>query len=224
VTTTAVSAGCASASTSCEDHLLRTDRGFERALFFSDAVVAIAISLLILPLVDLVSDGKVAAGTLFRDHWGGLLAFALSFAVVARYWLAHHQLFEAVSGYTPKILWANILWLATIVFLPLPTEMLGVVDGNTRGVHALYIGSVLASSASLNLLHFLISRAPDVHEASLDASSGLISTGLVAAALVLAVSVPVIGMWAMLLMLLTGPLESLSRRRRTATAEQAAGS
>lgn len=179
-------------------------------LFFSDAVVAIAISLLILPLVDIVTEGELDVSDLWNDHGGQFFAFALSFAVIAQYWIIHHRVFEQVLGYTSGIMWANMLWLATIVFLPLPTEMLGLEATGNRAVHGFYIGSVLASSASLTVITALILHNPQLQRDPVgDPVSlvpGLISTGLIAAALVIAVAVPVINMWAMMLVFLTGPL------------------
>ena len=60
-----------------------TERGLDRVVNFSDAVVAIAITLIILPLVDLAQehdDGSVVA--FFGHNWTGLAAAALSFVVV----------------------------------------------------------------------------------------------------------------------------------------------
>lgn len=191
----------------------RTERGFERMLFFSDAVVAIAISLLILPLVDIVSDDAVGVRDLLDDHGGQLFAFALSFVVIAQYWVVHHKLFEDVTGYTPGIMWANLLWLASIVFLPLPTEMLGNELTQSRAVHALYIGAVLISSATLDLLHYVLSRHPDLYGRRFDPWD-MTTTATMAVALVIAVAVPAIGMWSMVLVTLSGPLQARVERRR----------
>ncbi len=55
---------------------------------------------------------------ILEENDSRLLAFGLSFAVIARYWILHHQLFETMDGYTQPLLRLNMLWLATIVFLP----------------------------------------------------------------------------------------------------------
>ena len=69
----------------------RTERGFDRFVNFSDAVVAIAISLLILPVVDAVNDAAQAATTsaydFFQENGDRLLAFGLSFVVIASFWV-----------------------------------------------------------------------------------------------------------------------------------------
>src|SRR5262245_24860305 len=120
-----------------------TDRGFDRLVFFSDAVVAIAITLLILPVLDRVGRrGSVL--DLWHDSRSLLLAFALSFAVIAEFWINHHALFEAVARYNDALVWVNMFWLASIVFLPFPTEVLGVKGTDDAAVRAFYIGSVLA--------------------------------------------------------------------------------
>ncbi len=98
----------------------RTEQGFARVVNFSDAVVAIAISPLILPVVDDVSQATgSSARDVLDDNGDRLLAFVLSFAVIARLRVAHHRLFDRVGGYTSALLWANLLWLMTIVFVPL---------------------------------------------------------------------------------------------------------
>ena len=70
-----------------------TARGFDRLVFFSDAVAAIAITLLILPLVDGVSKQGSLSNLLDADR-DRFLAFLLSFLVIARFWTIHHSLFD----------------------------------------------------------------------------------------------------------------------------------
>ena len=198
----------------------RTERGFDRLVNFSDAVVAIAISLLILPVVDDVSAGNESAADLLDRHGGQLLAFAISFAVIARFWVVHHQMFERVVGYTPAILLANIAWLATIVFLPLPTELLGDGTSDERLRFGLYIASVFLVSLTLVVVNLAMVRAPEIHRAGVAPPSthgGIVATGLIVVAFVVAVTVPAIGMFSMFVMVLAGPVERLVFRRDATT-------
>lgn len=186
----------------------RTERGFERLVFFSDAVVAIAISLLILPVVDIVTaDDKLTVGDLFTDHWGELFAFALSFVVIASYWLRHHKMFETINGYTPTIIWINMAWLASIVFLPLPTEMIARADVDDRAVHALYIGTIIVSSVAQSATAIAIRATPSIQEpdAPVVEVEPLVTVMLLIA-LVVSVTIPSLGMWPLLLLFLTRPV------------------
>jgi uncharacterized membrane protein len=86
-----------------------TEQGFARVVNFSDAVVAIAISLLILPVVDDVSATTTGSATdVLADNADRLFAFVLSFVVIARLWVAHHEVFEGIGAYTPALRWANL--------------------------------------------------------------------------------------------------------------------
>jgi uncharacterized membrane protein len=127
---------------------VRTPRGLDRLIMFADAVVAIAITLLILPLVEIPeeSEGNSVAGML-SDHIGQLGAFALSFVVIARFWAAHHRMFEHAAAYDVALVQLTLAWLFTIVFLPFPTELIG--SDVARGAGPLYIGTLLASSLAL---------------------------------------------------------------------------
>jgi len=62
------------------------ERGLERLILFSDAVVAIALTLLILPLTDVEIEAGQTLVEVLRSNSGKLLAFGISFAVIARYW------------------------------------------------------------------------------------------------------------------------------------------
>ena len=95
----------------------------ERFLLFSDAVFAIAITLLVLDLKPSLSPtGEFVIAPVIPN----LIGFGLSFYVVGRYWLAHHQLFEAVRTYDRRLLTANLAFLASIVFLPFPTSVVAL--------------------------------------------------------------------------------------------------
>jgi uncharacterized membrane protein len=91
--------------------------GFERFIFFSDAVFAIAITLLVLDL-HVPAGAPLAMGPLIPRF----ICFGLSFSVIGRYWYAHHQLFEKPQAYDAGLLATNLAFLASIVFLPFPTS------------------------------------------------------------------------------------------------------
>ena len=89
---------------------MQTERGFDRLVNFSDAVVAIAITLLVLPLVDSARefhDGNVA--DFLALNADGLFTFALSFVVIGNFWRLQHRLYESLTGYNAALLWATLL-------------------------------------------------------------------------------------------------------------------
>ena len=119
---------------------------------FSDAVVAIAITLLVLPLVDSASSiGTAGVGAFLSDNKTKLFAFVLSFAVIGKFWWGQHQMHERVKSCNSVLVFGVFLWLISIVFLPFPTELLSSAKNGGRAVHAIYIGTMLAAAiAALN--------------------------------------------------------------------------
>src|SRR3954463_12442114 len=106
-----------------------TSRDPDRLVRFTDAVVAIAITLLVLPLVDVVSESVAEHHTsveVITEHRPQILSFLLSFVVIAQYWVTHHRMFEDVKAYNRPLMASNMVWLLTIVVLPFPTEMVGL--------------------------------------------------------------------------------------------------
>src|SRR6478735_11257996 len=120
----------------------------ERLKAFCDAVVAIAMTLLILPLMESVGDA--AADHLNSLEWlsantGQLFSFALSFVLIANFWLTHHRLFAGIHRVTNGLLWLTIAWMFTIVWLPIPTALLGQLKTDAEQ-EILYIGTLALTS------------------------------------------------------------------------------
>lgn len=183
-------------------------RGAERLVYFTDAVVAIAITLLVLPLVDAVGeavDARRSAAEVVTDNISQFFSFLLSFAVIARLWTAHHRLFDGVATAPGRVVGLNMLWLLTIVVLPFPTEMVGGY-GEDRFTVVLYIGTILASSACLTALSVAI-------RGRLVGGAGSM-TALLALALLTAGFVPGVGYTALLLLFLAPLVERLWQRWR----------
>jgi uncharacterized membrane protein len=180
----------------------------ERLVFFTDAVVAIAITLLVLPLVDAVGEAASAGRSsveVITDNFDQIFSFLLSFVVIARLWLAHHRMFAGVTTVTGRVVAVNMLWTLTIVALPFPTEMVGGY-GEDRFAVGLYIGTILASSACLTALAVGLNQR-------LVGGAGTM-TVLLALALLVAVFVPGVRYWALLLLFLAPLLDRLWRRWR----------
>jgi uncharacterized membrane protein len=182
--------------------------GAVRFLSFSDAVVAIAATLLVLPLVDAVAAEPSGASVtaLLRANKGTVFAFVLSFFVIYRFWTAHHLIFGAGAPLTSALRWLNGLWLFSIVFLPVPTRLIGS-DTTSQSADALYIATLLVAVLTTEASHWLIARAAGqpAMEATLSVLPMPVATVV---ALVLAVAVPSIGLWALLLLFAAGFVQS----------------
>lgn len=131
-------------------------RAVERLTLFSDAVVAIAITLLALDLP--VPEGDTVSGfwSSVRDNDGHYGAFLLSFAVIAAAWSTHHDMFRYLRRPTSRLRTINMVWLLTIVLNPFATRMLTAVGNPTLEVHAFRFGfyallEILESAAFLAL-------------------------------------------------------------------------
>jgi len=198
---------------------VRTERGLDRLVTFLDAVVAIAITLLVLPLVDLLAEGPHDdLRGLLGNHLGDFGAFVLSFVVIARLWLVHHRLGEWVGSYDRAFLWVNLWWALTIVFLPFSTQV--VADFGTQRLSVgLYIGTVAASAAATSVLTVLLRCRPslrreDVSAAQVDVVPAAVALLLLVLALVVGVAFRAVNFYAFLLLLLSAPVERLVARSR----------
>ncbi|UGT63110.1 TMEM175 family protein [Nocardia asteroides] len=193
----------------------RTERGLERLIFFSDAVVAIAITLIVLPLVDSARDvGEGSTAEFLSDNSYALWAAGISFVVISSFWRDHHSLYERATGYTPILVRVNLMWLAGIVFLPVVTVLDVYSHTRDRTTLGLYVGTIVVVMALLRCQELILHRAgllaDDGGPTAPAAQWAAVGAGLAALALVLAF--PVVGLWSLLLLLLAIPVRRWSHR------------
>jgi uncharacterized membrane protein len=138
----------------------------ERLVFFSDAVFAIALTLLVIDIrVPLDVDGGSAAVLL--DALPSIYAYVLSFYVIAVNWMGHHRKFAHIKRFDARLITLNFLLLFVIAFVPFPTSMLAEYPGEVTSV-VLYAGVVSALSLLQSLMwgyafgHGFVDRDVDV--------------------------------------------------------------
>jgi TMEM175 potassium channel family protein len=133
--------------------------GLDRIVFFSDAVIAIAVTLLVLDL-----RAPEVAGDLARDPgrallslWPKVLGYVVSFWVIALYWVAHHRCYRYIRRYDRRLIYLNFLFLMFIAFMPFPTALLFSSPALTVPV-MLYAGTAACMGLSLALLWIYAGR------------------------------------------------------------------
>jgi uncharacterized membrane protein len=107
---------------------------FGRIVAFSDGVFSIAITLLVLNLgIDQgLSEGQIDSA--LWDQRDTFFAYAISFAVIGRFWLVHHRFFAEVEAFDARLIGLNLLYLGWIVLIPFSSELLGEYGGMTTSV------------------------------------------------------------------------------------------
>lgn len=149
-------------------------RSLERLIFFSDAVFAISITLLILEIA-VPHLGADATDAQYKRALIELIpsffAYALSFLVIGRFWMGHHDLFGRVHRYSHRLLFPNLMFLMAIAFMPFATAFLGANLGRfvpaltyniTLLVTALLDWNVTRVAASAQLLSGQVVRSDNV--------------------------------------------------------------
>jgi uncharacterized membrane protein len=142
---------------------------FERIVLFSDAVFAIAITLLALevrvPEVDADAVPQALLGLLPE-----IGVYALSFLIVGLYWVSHHRIFRYIVRYDDTLIWLNIFVLLCIAFLPVASS---VVGSYRHPLAVLFYCSVLCLTSVMNMLlwwyasHNHRLTTPDIEPAAL---------------------------------------------------------
>lgn len=192
-------------------------------MLFTDAVVAIAVTLLILPLVDVATEVRSEGGdamAVITENKPQLYTFLLSFVVITRFWLTHHRMFEHVRAYNTRLVQLNMLWLLFIVILPFPTAIIGVYPSG-KFTAGLYIGTILALSICQSALTLLVRNhqeleRPDNPVARSEVSGSLTFSGLTLVAFLLAVLIPGVHFYALFVLFLSPVIARLLKVYRPA--------
>lgn len=188
--------------------------GIGRVEAFSDGVVAIIITIMVLELHPPVSARMDQLWTL----WPIFLAYMLSYAYVAIYWVNHHRMFAHATHVSNGLLWSNILLLFTLSLVPFSTSYLGE-HHFSQSATILYLLTMLLPSVAWVWLQRIIRRtgrqdetAHDYHQRTL--RKGALSTSLYLLGIPLTLISPWLGiacagLVALLWILPSGPVDRL---------------
>ncbi|HEU0241002.1 MAG TPA: hypothetical protein VFR11_17225, partial [Micromonosporaceae bacterium] len=136
----------------------------------------------------------------------------------------HHVIYEHVARYSVALAWTNGLWLLAIIFLPFPTELLGTERGTPPIGVGLYIGTMLVATAANVGTQWILKRSPSLlgrgtpRVAIAPAAYAFVALGV---AFVIAITVPSIGLLALLLLLV--PAEQIAHTARAWRDRRATG-
>jgi uncharacterized membrane protein len=191
--------------TGTPDAVWERDREADRFLTFIDAIVAIAITLLVLPLVDLTSKVHQYAtvGELLRHNQSQIWACLLSFFVVSRFWFVQRGVARHLRQYHHRVAWLLMLWVLTIVLLPFPTALVAEA-ADSSVTKAFYLGTMVATTLLMTAVMWLMRRHPEITDddpaGDLDPVDGLANALLLALALAISLTIPATGYYPLLLL------------------------
>ncbi|MFT3704171.1 MAG: TMEM175 family protein [Agriterribacter sp.] len=130
----------------------------ERLVFFTDAVVAIAITLLALEL-KIEPENENLTYINIASNWTKFAAFFLSFFNIAIFWKIHHEFFRYIKAVDNKIFWYNIAWLLFIALLPFTTSLISSHFDNVTAM-SLYCIDTFAITFFQNQIWDYVSERP----------------------------------------------------------------
>ncbi len=126
--------------------------GLDRIIFFSDAVIAIAMTLMALEIhVPETVDAQHLHQALI-DLLPTVQTYLLSFLVTALYWIEHHRMFRYVRRYDGGLIWLNLLFLILIVLVPFPTDLVDRFGDHDPLVVTLYAALLTLTGLSVALM------------------------------------------------------------------------
>jgi len=134
---------------------------FDRVTFFTDAVFAIALTLLVLEIgVPELVRGKHSSASALLDGLGDripkITSFAVAFILIGRYWLANHQFVAQLRAVDRRSMALSLVYLGFVAFLPFPTALVGEYEANPISVVAFAIA--LGAVSGMETVLFAYSR------------------------------------------------------------------
>lgn len=130
---------------------------YDRVLFFTDAIFAIAITLLV---VDIRVPDKRPIDALWqlRHAFPQMLGFGISFVVIGTFWVAHHGIFRHIAALDRRLIWLNLFFAGMIAFLPYPTSLLS--QAGDRAAVVFYAAWVAVAALAESAIWIYACRTP----------------------------------------------------------------
>jgi TMEM175 potassium channel family protein len=104
---------------------LKKEFQLERLILFSDAVFAIAITLLVIEIkIPEIHEKPITDNAVLhklKELIPKFVGFLVSFLLIGQYWIVHHRMFSFVINFTDRLIWLNILFLFAIALMPFST-------------------------------------------------------------------------------------------------------
>jgi uncharacterized membrane protein len=132
----------------------------DRLIAFSDAVIAVAITLLVLDLKlpEGLSDAQLPEALAGSLH--GFFVYVLSFLVIGLLWMGHHEQFSYIRRVDALLIWLNLFYLMTIGLIPFFTSLLS--DHGAPLPTCLYAGTLVLTSLLSAAIWWHASRSPEL--------------------------------------------------------------
>ena len=130
---------------------------FARVLTFTDGLFAIAMTLLVVDIaVPALKDGASVheLANALNDDVTKFTSFFISFAVIGRYWMAHHTYFSALARIDRALIGLNLVYLGFIAFLPFPTALLGEYFENPLSITIYAVNVAIVSGMEVVLFSY----------------------------------------------------------------------
>ena len=198
------------------EQAVERERDFDRFLTFIDAIVAIAVTILVLPLIEIAGDTtELSIEDLIGGHMGQIFSFLLSFFVIAQLWFAQHNIVRTVIVQDRIVTRCLMVWALTVVVLPVPTAL---VSRSREGdkTEVLYIGTMALSSLALTVAAWRVAATPGIRDDGIPPNrvDSVTTFSIMVLAMVLSLLIPAAGYLPLLLLLASGRVSALIRSRR----------
>jgi len=187
---------------------------FDRVAFFSDAVFAIAMTLLVVGVgIPHVVESNLTEA--LRGKRPEIMAFFISFIVIGNYWLGHHRFFSRLRSVSPRLMRWNLVYLAAIAFTPYPTALTGLYED--QAISVVMFAITLGVASGLEAVMFYVAYSDHLFEQDLPLD--LVRWSMIAATIPVAVfflSIPIAFVdtgVALLSWILIFPLEAILDRK-----------
>ena len=198
---------------------------FDRFVFFTDAVYAIAATLLIVSVdVPHVPPGTRGLSRLLEalgDVAPQLFSFALGFWLITRFWMANHRFVSRLAGIDRRFIGLTLVYLGLIAFLPFPTAFLG--DNSVNPVSVSLFALTIAVIAWAEVVQLMYARRAGLLKQEISTEqyrwelvASLVPTVIFLASIPIAFLNPPLAMYCWLLTIPAGIF--VGRRRPTVTA------
>lgn len=203
-----------------------------RIVAFSDGVVAIAITLLILPLsaLSLPNSGDAITnplGYVWQENQTLIVSFLITWAVIVVFWLIHHNVFGRIARVNTEVLAWNIVWLFGVVVFPFPMNLMNQIDGTAdagsmadRQVVVFYVFTMFVISFAMSMISEQLRANRDLltEEAAKEPPPSRVDTWAatvyLGAVVVIALIKPGFALWSLIGMAFLGYLTKPPKKRK----------